>query len=47
MAFYEYYNPSNGTIYIQLHNQNQQCAKIFVKKGNETRATPSAFDKMT
>lgn len=46
MAFYEYYNPQKGTVYIQLNNQNMNCAKIFVKKGNETRASPSSYDKM-
>lgn len=47
LAFYEYYNPQKGTIYIQLNNQNMNCAKIFIKKGNESRATPSSYDKMT
>jgi hypothetical protein len=45
LAFYEFYNPQKGTIYIQLNNQNQYCARLFIKKGNETRATPSAYDK--
>jgi hypothetical protein len=47
LGFYEYYNPSNGTLYIQLHNQNKPCAKIFVKKGNNSRASPSAYDYKT
>lgn len=34
IAFYEYYNPKQGTIYIDLSNQNTNCAKIFIKKGN-------------
>lgn len=34
IAFYEYYNPKPGTIYIELSNQNINCAKIFIKKGN-------------
>jgi hypothetical protein len=34
VAFYEYYNIQKGTLYIQLNNQNMNCAKIFVKKGN-------------
>jgi len=47
LAFYEYFNPNPGTIYVQLHNQNMNCAKIFIKKGNNARATASAYDKMT
>lgn len=44
-AFYEFYNSKEGTILVTINSQNQDCAKIYMKKGVQSRATGSDYDK--
>ena len=28
-AYYEYYNPKNGTVAVNVNNENRKCAEIY------------------
>jgi hypothetical protein len=43
MAFYELFKERNGTMIISINTQNQNCASIYLKKG-EGRASASEYD---
>lgn len=43
MAFYQIFVGTNGSLLLSLNTQNQQCASLYVKRG-EGRASASDFD---